>query len=453
MNNDEIGDVVPPHSLSIEQAVISGLMADNGQHEVVGQITECDFYSPRHAVMFRAIASLSASGKPADALTVFEWLTSHGLVDKAGGEEYLAELLRESPSSTVNLESYAARMRELATRRRMIVIAENIRTMAHDRTRETPEILSESDSLLSALMSGQITSTSRIFSGKQLMRDLIEDMDRALKNPGISGISTGIRKLDEMTDGLQNGNSIVIAAPPSMGKTTFAMNLVSSALKQVKYPVVVFSAEMPALDIIRRMASGVSGIDYLEFKRGTLLENDHHGEITKAALALGHENLIICDDGGLTPAMMRAILRGIKKRHGGVSMACIDYIQLLDANKSLPNNRNQELTSISRDIKRMAMDFEMPFLVISQLTKDVEKQKRKPTNGDLRESGAIAQDADVIMMVHRQEKYDDDPKQENIGKAEIIITKNRNGACGSAHCGYRGSTFQFYETEAHYGYR
>ena len=453
MDNDEIGAVVPPHSISIEQAVISGLMADNGQHEVVGQIAEDDFYSPRHAVMFRAIASLSASGKPADALTVFEWLTSHGLVDKAGGEEYLAELLRESPSSTVNLESYAARMRELATRRRMIVIAENIRTMAHDRTRETPEILSESDSLLAALMSGQVTSTSRIFSGKQLMRDLIEDMDRALKNPGISGISTGIRKLDEMTDGLQNGNSIVIAAPPSMGKTTFAMNLVSSALKQVKYPVVVFSAEMPALDIIRRMASGISGRDYLEFKRGTLLENDPHGEITKAALALGHENLIICDDGGLTPAMMRAILRGIKKRHGGVSMACIDYIQLLDANKSLPNNRNQELTAISRDIKRMAMDFEMPFLVISQLTKDVEKQKRKPTNGDLRESGAIAQDADVIMMVHRQEKYDDDPKQENIGKAEIIITKNRNGACGSAHCGYMGSTFQFYETEAHYGYR
>lgn len=446
MDNDDINMVAPPpHSISMEQAVIAGLMADNGQHEAVGQITEDDFYSPRHALMFRAISSLSASGKPADALTVLEWLTAHQLSERTGGEPYLVELLRESPATTVNLESYARHLRGLAVRRRMIEIAESIRAMAHDRTRETPDVLSESDSMLSALMSGQIASTSRIFTGKRLMLDLFDDMDRAAANPGISGISTGIQKLDDMTDGLQKSTSIVIAAPPSMGKTTFAMNLVVQALKQVRYPIVVFSAEMPALDIIRRMASGVSDRDYLDYKRGTLAQNDPTGDMAKATMALGTDNLIICDDGGLTPAMMRAILRGVKKRHGGVSMACVDYIQLLDANKSLPNNRNQELTAISRDIKRMAMDFEMPFLVISQLTKDVEKMKRKPTNGDLRESGAIAQDADLIMMVHRQEKYDDEPNMENMGKAEIIITKNRNGACGVVHCGYKGSTFRFYE--------
>ena len=454
MDSEAIGMAAPPpHSISIEQAVISGLMADNGQHEVIGKISEDDFYSPRHALMFRAISSLASSGKPADALTVLEWLTAHSLSERTGGEGYLVELLRESPATTANLDAYARHLRELATRRRMIGIAESIRAMAHDRTRETPDILSESDSLLANLMSGQIASTSRIFTGKQLMVKLLDDMERALENPGISGISTGIRKLDDMTDGLQKSTSVVIAAPPSMGKTTFAMNLVATALKQVRFPIVVFSAEMPALDIIRRMASGISGFDYLDYKRGTLLHDGGYAVgMERATLALGHEKLIICDDGSLTPAIMRAILRGVKKRHGGVSMACVDYIQLLDANKALPNNRNQELTAISRDIKRMAMDFELPFLVISQLTKDVEKQKRKPTNGDLRESGAIAQDADLIMMVHRQEKYDDNPVIENIGKAEIIITKNRNGACGSAQCGYKGSTFQFYDTEVSHGH-
>jgi replicative DNA helicase len=148
---------------------------------------------------------------------------------------------------------------------------------------------------------------------------------------------------------------------------------------------------------------------------------------------------------------MRGLLRRIVREHGGVSMAVVDYIQLMDANKANANNRNLELTAISRDIKRMAMDFNMPFIAISQLTKDVEKAKRKPTNGDLRESGAIAQDADLIMMVHRQEKYDDELQQENIGKAEIIITKNRNGACGSVPVGYDGPTFRFYEVRGDHG--
>ena len=147
----------------------------------------------------------------------------------------------------------------------------------------------------------------------------------------------------------------------------------------------------------------------------------------------------------MTPARMRAVLKRIAREHGGISMAMVDYIQLMDADKSSPNNRTQELGMVSRELKRMAMEFEMPFLVLSQLTKDVEQAKRKPTNGDLRESGQIAQDADLIMMVHRQEKYDDTPKQENLGKAEIVVTKNRNGATGSVIIGFDGPTFRFYE--------
>lgn len=446
MNDMELE--ILPHSLSMEQAVIAGLMAGDGWDDVSGLIAEDDFYSPRHAVMFRGVAALASSGRPADALTLVDWLSSHGMMDKAGGEEYLAELLKSTPASTVNIKSYAARVHDLAIRRRLFLIGENIRAMASDRARELPDLLSESDAMIASLLAGRIGSGFRMVDGIKLMRDVFEDSVRASDNPGISGITTGIKDLDEKTDGLQKANSIVIAAPPSMGKTTFAMNLVVSALPHVQFPIVVFSMEMPAIDIGRRMISGVSRVNYSAIKRGMMFTGDAKDSsvVTMKMPQLQSENLIICDEPGLTPALMRSVLRQVAKRHGGVSMAAVDYIQLMDANKSQPNNRNQELTTISRDIKRMAMDFNIPFLVISQLTKDVEKIKRRPTNGDLRESGAIAQDADMILMVHRQEKYEDSPGLDVVGKAEIIITKNRNGECGSVHCGYDGPTFRFYDT-------
>lgn len=436
-----------PHSLTMEQAVIGGLLTGEGWDDVSGILTEQDFYSPRHAVMFRGFAALSATGKPTDPITLLDWLTAHQLEMKAGGEDYLGDILKNSTATTINLKNYAHRVHDLAVRRKLCMIGESIREMAADKARELPDLLSESDAMISALLAGRIGSGFRMVDGIKLMRDVFDDSVRASDNPGISGITTGIHDLDEKTDGLQKANSIVIAAPPSMGKTTFAMNLVTAALPHVQYPIVVFSMEMPALDIGRRMISGVSGVSYASIKRGLIFTGDAK-DSTKLAShmpKLQSQNLIICDEAGLTPALMRSVLRQVAKRHGGISMAAVDYIQLMDANKALPNNRNQELTGISRDIKRMAMDFNIPFLVISQLTKDVEKMKRRPTNGDLRESGAIAQDADMIMMVHRQEKYDDDPKQEDIGKAEIIITKNRNGECGIVHCGYDGPTFTFYD--------
>lgn len=437
-----------PHSLSMEQAVIAGIMAGDDWDDVSGLLVEDDFYSPRHAVMFRGLSALASLGKPADALTLVDWLSSHGLMDKAGGEEYLADLLKSTPASTVNIKSYAARVHDLAIRRRLYLIGENIRAIASDKSRELPDLLSESDAMIASLLAGRIGSGFRMVDGIKLMRDVFEDSVRASDNPGISGITTGIKELDEKTDGLQKANSIVIAAPPSMGKTTFAMNLVVSALPHVQFPIVVFSMEMPAIDIGRRMISGVSRVSYSAIKRGLMFTGDANDSsvVTMKMPQLQSENLIICDEPGLTPALMRSVLRQVAKRHGGVSMAAVDYIQLMDANKAQPNNRNQELTTISRDIKRMAMDFNIPFLVISQLTKDAEKMKRRPTNGDLRESGAIAQDADMILMVHRQEKYEDSPSMDVVGKAEIIITKNRNGECGSVHCGYDGPTFRFYDT-------
>lgn len=450
MNEIETTLNTVPHSLTMEQAVISGLLTGDGWDDVSGILTEHDFYSPRHAVMFRGVAAMSSSGHPVDPLMLLEWLVSNQLDMQAGGEAYLGELVRSSPATTINLKSYAAHVRDMSIRRRLCMIGESIREMAADKSRELPDLLSESDAMISALMAGRIGSGFRMVDGKKLMENVFDDAMRAADNPGISGITTGITDLDKKTDGMQKSNSIVIAAPPSMGKTTFAMNLVTAALPHVQYPIVVFSMEMPSIDIGRRMIAGVSGVHYSSIKRGIVFTNGGERDGAKMSAnmhKLQSKNLIICDEAGLSPALMRSVLRQVAKQHGGVSMACVDYIQLMDANKSQPSNRNQELTTISRDIKRMAMDFNIPFLIISQLTKDVEKMKRRPTNGDLRESGAIAQDADMIMMVHRQEKYDDKPTQEHMGMAEIIITKNRNGECGTVHCGYDGPTFKFYDLE------
>ena len=365
-----------PHSLTMEQAVIGGLLTGDGWEDVSGLLTEQDFYSPRHAVMFRAIAAMSAIGQPIDPLHMLDWLISNHLDLLAGGEEYLGDLVRNTPATTHNLRSYATRVRDLSVRRRLAVIGEEIRSMAADGTRELPDLLSESDAMVSALLAGRVGSGIRMTGGVQLMRDVFNDAIRASDNPGISGITTGLSELDEKSDGLQKGNSIVVAAPPSMGKTAFAMSLVLAALPHVKHPIVVFSMEMPALDIGRRMVANVSRTSYTSIKRGFVF-SENGGEdgsrMTQRMSVLQTENLIICDESGLTPAMMRAVLRGIAKRHGGVSMAVrglhpVDGCQQGAAQQPQPGAD----TAISRDIKRMAMDFNMPFVVISQLTKDVE---------------------------------------------------------------------------------
>jgi replicative DNA helicase len=239
---------------------------------------------------------------------------------------------------------------------------------------------------------------------------------------------------------------IIVAGPASMGKTTFAMNLVQRAAETQKYPTVVFSMEMPFIDIIRRYASAQSRINYNEYRTGNFESRNYN----KMSLGLknikDNHKLILCDNSSLNISLIRSVLKRVQREYGGVSCAMLDYVQMVDGLEKQGGNRNTELTIISRELKKIAREFEMPFIVLSQLSKDVEKAQRKPTNGDLRESGALAQDADVIMMVHRDEKYK--PDAENIGKASIIITKSRNGECGEVMTGFDGSTFTFYDLEA-----
>lgn len=430
-------------SPSAEQLVLASVIEANGLlDDIASLIGSDDFTVPEYRAVWGAITDLKNLRRAFDAVQVAEHLLDRGQAD---AESIVGGIISGGHSGRSAAVSHAKRIREYTVLRNLIDASGRITDLVESHAgRNVNELLSEADGILSGVISGNLGNDLPLIDGVALMRQVYDDATRAAGNPGISGISTGLPSLDDKIDGLQPANMIVVAAPPSMGKTTFAMALVQHAMKRTKYPAVVFSMEMPALDIGRRMVSSESRVHYAAIKRGSMTD-EQASIMATAASRLQTKNLIVCDASGLTPARMRGVLRRVVREHGGVSMAVVDYIQLMDANKANANNRNLELTGISRDIKRMAMDFNMPFIAISQLTKDVEKAKRKPTNGDLRESGAIAQDADLVMMVHRQEKYDDEPNQENMGKAEILITKNRNGACGSVLVGYDGPTFRFHE--------
>lgn len=430
-------------SPSAEQLVLASIIETNMLlDDIGGMLGADDFTVPEYRAVWGAITDLKNLRRAFDAVQVAEYLLDRGQSD---ADAIVGGVIAVGRSGRASVLSHAKRIREYTVLRNLIDASGRITDLVESHAgRNVNELLSEADGILSGVISGNLGNDLPVIDGIALMRQVFDDATRAASNPGISGISTGLPSLDDRIDGLQPANMIIIAAPPSMGKTTFAMSLVQYAMMRVRYPVVVFSMEMPSLDIGRRMVSAESRVHYAAIKRGSMSDTDSSAMATAAA-RLQTKNLIVCDASGLTPARMRGVLRRVVREHGGVSMAVVDYIQLMDANKANANNRNLELTAISRDIKRMAMDFNMPFIAISQLTKDVEKAKRKPTNGDLRESGAIAQDADLIMMVHRQEKYDDELQQENIGKAEILITKNRNGPCGSVMVGYDGPTFRFYE--------
>ena len=410
--------------------------------EVRGIINPADIANPSVRAIWHTIIDLDGKKRPFDASSLEQYLID------TGRERYL-DVLRhiviECPSTPVNIAMKAKIIRQRSIKRMLSMAGQRITELANESAaKDLAQVLGEAESILSDVVAGNLSDDIEVVDGVTLGRRVWDDLGYAMENKGISGMTTGIRSLDDLTDGLQKSSMVVVAGPPSMGKTAFAVNMMRAALDHCSKPCVMFSMEMPANDIGRRMLSSESKINYSKIRRGGVTDEEISAMLV-GIRRIQNPMLKIVPAGMMTPARMRAVLKRIAREHGGISMAMVDYIQLMDADKSSPNNRTQELGIVSRELKRMAMEFEMPFLVLSQLTKDVEKAKRKPTNGDLRESGQIAQDADLIMMVHRQEKYDDTPKLENLGKAEIVVTKNRNGATGSVIIGFDGPTFRFYE--------
>lgn len=434
---------------TIEESIIKAVTDYPDNYDAVSEILSfSDFTSPKHRIIWKTIQYLVSNQRSYDIGSVIEHLKQTKFYSRIGGDEYFKYLIADCyAASGVNVVSVAKRIKEISVLRMLREAASKINSLVENHQgKPLEELLSTANNIFSEATT-TVADDLEVFEGNTLINSCFREfIERVENKQGITGISTGLQVLDERTDGLQKGEMVIIAAPPSMGKTAFAVNLLQNALYTTEHPVVMFSMEMPAKDIMRRMWATESKVNYSSIRRGTASELDSM-KMTNCMGKIGSNLLKIVTKSPMTPSKIRTVLKRLHREYGGIRMAMVDYVQLMESDKKC-GSRNEELTIISRELKRMAMEFNMPFIVLSQLTKQVETQKRKPTNGDLRESGALAQDADLIMMVHRQEKYDEQ-SQEHQGKAEIIITKSRNGQTGTVLLGFDGATFRFYELAAY----
>jgi len=433
---------MPPHSLEAEQAVLGGLMIDNDTWDQVADlVSEEDFYRRDHRLIFRAIAMLTEEAQPFDAVTISEWLASHNELDNAGGLAYLGTLARNTPTA-VNIKAYAGIVRERAVLRELIQVATGIAESAYNpEGRSSAEILDEAEKRVFDIAERGNRSRAGYQAVKDLLVKAVERIDALYQNPSAyTGIPTGFTDFDNMTSGLQNSDLIIVAGRPSMGKTSFAMNLVENAAIKNKTPVAVFSMEMPGEQLVMRMMSSLGRIDQHKIRTGKLDEADWP-RLTSAVGILNEAPIFIDDTPGLTPMEVRARARRIAREHG-LGLIVIDYLQLMQGSSASNENRATEISEISRALKGLAKELNVPVIALSQLNRSLEQRPNKrPIMSDLRESGAIEQDADLIVFIYRDEVYNEDSPDK--GTAEVIIGKQRNGPIGMTRLTFLGQYTRF----------
>ncbi|WP_263081145.1 replicative DNA helicase [Endozoicomonas sp. Mp262] len=431
----------PPHSIEAEQSVLGGLMLDNqAWDQVVDKITTNDFYHPGHKLIYEAISRLSADSKPFDPLTLAETLENQGELDNAGSLVYITELAGNVPS-VANIRAYAEIIYERSMLRQLINASQKIADRAYNpEGRNSQEVLDEAERLVFNIAEERPKSGGPV-GIREILDKTVRKIDE-LFNAGdaITGVTTGFSDLDKMTSGLQASDLIIVAARPSMGKTTFAMNLVENALLASDKGVVVFSLEMPGEQLMMRMLSSLGRIDQSKTRSGQL-EEDDWPKLLSAVERLKDRKLFIDDTAGISPQEMRSRVRRIVREHGDIGMIMIDYLQLMQI-PGFSEGRTNEISEISRSLKALAKEFNVPVIALSQLNRSLEQRPNKrPVNSDLRESGAIEQDADVIMFIYRDEVYNPDTEYKNVG--EIIIGKQRNGPIGSVRLAFIGRYTRF----------
>jgi replicative DNA helicase len=433
---------VPPHSVEAEQAVLAGLMLDNSRWDGVTEVLMTgDFYRKEHRLIFEAMQKQTADSKPIDVLTLSEALRSAKLLDEAGGIDYLGELLN-SNQSAANVVAYAGIIKERAILRHLISVAHNIADSGYNPDgRDSAELLDAAEQAVFRIADNRPSE-----GGPQpinpILKSALERLERLFEAQGsITGLTTGFKDLDELTSGLQPADLVIVAGRPSMGKTTFAMNMVESAVMHSDKPVLVFSLEMPADSLIMRMLSSIGRIDQTRMRNGKL-EDEDWDKLGLAMAKLRNRPLFIDDTSGISPSDMRSRARRIAREHGSIGLIMVDYLQLMQV-KGSSENRTGEISEISRSLKLIAREFNAPVIALSQLNRSLEQRPNKrPMMSDLRESGAIEQDADVIMFVYRHEVYEPE-KPETKGVAEIIIGKQRNGPIGMVNLSFIGKHTRF----------
>jgi len=433
---------VPPHSIDAEQAVLGGLMlAPDALDKVADKLGEGDFYRKDHRLIWRAITELANKGMPCDAVTLGDWFEANGLAEMVGGASYLIELANATPSAA-NIGAYADIVREKSVLRQLIDAGTGITEDGYrPEGKSVQEVLENAEQAVFKIAESGARGKKDSVSMREAVKDAFRLLTERYENRGqLTGISTGFNDLDELTSGLQPSDLIIVAARPSMGKTAFSVNIAEAAALRAKKPVVIFSMEMSSSQLALRLISSIGRIHAQHLRNGDLSEEDWP-RVTNAIAILSEAKIFIDDTPGLSPVELRSRSRRLHREHGGLGLIVIDYLQLMQVpgNKE---NRATEISEISRSLKGLAKELNVPVIALSQLNRSLEQRAdKRPMMSDLRESGAIEQDADVIMFIYRDEYYNKESPDK--GLAEIIIGKQRNGPTDTVKLAFLGHYTKF----------
>ena len=433
---------LPPQALEAEQSLLGGLLLDNRRwDEVSDEVGTTDFYNRSHRLIYDAVRALQGKNEPADVITVSEWLEQNGKLEDAGGLAYIGTLASNTPS-TANILNYARIVRERAILRSLISAANEISETAYSPEGKTPrEVLDHAEKLVFDISEHDGRRRQGFATIQELLTRSVDHIEELYESKeSVTGMPTGFTDLDEMTAGLQRGDLVVVAGRPSMGKTAFAMNVAEYVALEKNLPVAVFSMEMPGEQLAMRLLSSIGRINSNKVRTGRLGDDDWP-RLTSAVGLLDKAPIFVDDTAGLNPLDLSSRARRLFREHDSLGLVVVDYLQLM---QSMENNENRatEISNITRALKMLAKELNVPVMVLSQLNRSLEQRPNKrPIMSDLRESGAIEQDADVIFFVYRDEVYNEESEQK--GRAEIIIGKQRNGPIGMVSLTFLGEFTRF----------
>lgn len=443
---------LPPHSIEAEQSVLGGLMLTPAAFDrVADRLDEADFYRKDHRLIWRAISELSRKGMPCDAVTLGDWFEANGLAEMIGGASYVIELASATPSAA-NIKAYGDIVRHKSILRQLIDAGTEITEDGYQPGgRDVEEVLAAAEQKVFHIAEVGARGRKSNVTMRDAVREAVRVLHQRFENRGqLTGLPTGFAGLDKMTAGLQPSDLVIVAARPSMGKTALAVNVAEHAAIQSKKAVVIFSMEMSASQLAFRLISSIGRINQNHLRSGDLAEEDWP-RVTAAVGMLSEAQIFIDDTPSLSPVELRSRARRLHREHGGLGLIVIDYLQLMQVPGS-KENRATEISEISRGLKALAKELEVPVMALSQLNRSLEQRPdKRPMMSDLRESGAIEQDADVIMFIYRDEYYNKDSPQK--GLAEIIIGKQRNGPTGTTMLTFLGqfTKFENYAPEEYEG--
>jgi replicative DNA helicase len=437
---------LPPHSVEAEQSVLGGLLLEGSAlDKIIDLVTDDDFYRREHRLIFRQIVRLNEMSKPVDVITVAEALEIDGKLDKVGGLPYLGSLAQNVPSAA-NVRRYGEIVRERSIMRKLVEVGTDIASSAYNPTgRDAAQLLDEAEGKVFEIAEAGSRGKQGFMSMPPLLNQVVERIETLYgrdNHSDVTGIATGFADLDRMTSGMQAGDLIIVAGRPSMGKTAFSINIAENVALDSKLAVAIFSMEMGAAQLAMRMIGSVGKLNQHDLRTGRLRDDDW-GRLTHSIGRLNDAPLFIDESAALSSLELRARARRLHRQNNGLGLIVVDYLQLMSSNAGKASeNRATEISEISRALKALAKELHVPVIALSQLNRSLEQRPNKrPVMSDLRESGAIEQDADLILFIYRDEVYNSDSPDK--GKAEIIIGKQRNGPIGKVELAFRGEYTRF----------